>query len=702
MTSPNSLPQPEQNSPQGETPAWLGPDAQKFADIINANIHNAATEQQADASAQEPASAESDPEPATDNSAEVDPEPEQDADAARRAKSYDLAGEAAARVSVHGADAEPEARSTANTSTSRRAARKAAKEARRADREAGDDGSESTHAAWNDRRRGRRGEGKRGRSSGTERQDRNTRNQDLENEGAPYREIAEEIGRGADESAEEYANRRAAAQAAPGNAQRETTPHAVPNIDDDAAPVRSAPPTTTAEAPVRPSPAPRGRRDSSPVPAEATPAAAPGEIEEVEVPAGMDSNTYEEMIRRAEAAEAAERKSAQGESNDETERDSPMAAWRAKRRAARANRAVGEDDRFTYEEDENESALDDPEGDYADPDAMDRDTEPVPPRARAEDDPTDDEDIDGDQEYDDTDAAEADRPSRARRFGAFLMAMGKEAVWSAKAGKNEVNPRVARRNPSRTEAVDTDDEVDNEPGVAEEGPQGPRHRKAAFAGAREKLSALNDMAGAAINRAKSYATDSKEYFNDEEKGRKRKIVAGVIGVVAAGAGAYLIFNGHDLSSGTSEAAATAGGPELNPDTFGSDVFGSPDVQSPDADVSPLGPVEAPQADIANGFDNSPNADLQTQPGAVGGTVELSQFGAQDTVSEATLDYYRELGYEMPDGHAREVINDLSQRVVDYNGFGGRETQLPVGQNVNFPGRAILEQWLAEATQKATK
>ena len=87
--------------------------------------------------------------------------------------------------------------------------------------------------------------------------------------------------------------------------------------------------------------------------------------------------------------------------------------------------------------------------------------------------------------------------------------------------------------------------------------------------------------------------------------------------------------------------------------------------------------------------------------AIAAHSNLSEAAGNDTVSEATLDYMHKLGLQLPEGHGRAVINEVSKRVVEFNGLTGSERSLPIGQQVNYPSREVLEQWMADALKKAT-
>jgi hypothetical protein len=108
---------------------------------------------------------------------------------------------------------------------------------------------------------------------------------------------------------------------------------------------------------------------------------------------------------------------------------------------------------------------------------------------------------------------------------------------------NDSEDAGGHQNPEETEVSGaiTDDEtdLDPEPLPDEANEETMAQRKTnIFTKAKDRL------AGLAIT-AKTRATEGtdrvKEYFNDEEKGKRRKIVAGVIGAVAAGGAAYLAY-----------------------------------------------------------------------------------------------------------------------------------------------------------------
>lgn len=120
----------------------------------------------------------------------------------------------------------------------------------------------------------------------------------------------------------------------------------------------------------------------------------------------------------------------------------------------------------------------------------------------------------------------------------------------------------------------------------------------------------------------------------------------------------------------------------------------------------------PERDAADSLANRPSVSSEvgappntTLPGVtirppVAAETQLAAPSHQSTVSNVTLNHLTAVGLYLPPNHAQEVINEVSQRVVQYNGLEGRERSLPVGQTVQFPSRDVMEQWLATATANA--
>lgn len=147
-----------------------------------------------------------------------------------------------------------------------------------------------------------------------------------------------------------------------------------------------------------------------------------------------------------------------------------------------------------------------------------------------------------------------------------------EGRWPAwfRRSVSGTNPDRTNRAKRRTDA-ETDSETDLETGDPEEllTETGMRARfgrmvdlaRIRLAGLRaDRPRPLDRLSVMAANRVNA----TSEYFGDEEKGKRRKIIAGVVGAAAAGALIYLEVSGHGVgfhhhSSDTQEAATPKGG-----------------------------------------------------------------------------------------------------------------------------------------------
>ncbi len=620
MTSPNSFPQPEQRQPA----PWQDPN-DPIAVRLRERMEALAGEGNG-ATPEQPVAAEADSQPATDAAGEsATPEPELTADeqrAADKAASYELAGEIAARVSVHNAN-----------KTTGKAARRTAKQARAEAREDGDADADIP-TAWNDRRSKRDNNGKRRTSRGTAAgQSRKTgrRRPDTDDDDGEYHEISPELGRAHDgrgnpvQPAEDYAAQRQAAQQAPGNAQRTTEAHPIPGSgSDDAEPVRTAPPATT-QAPDRaPSPVPTGRRRrprseaaSSHPEEEAAPEHQP-DFEEIPV----DALTYEAMMRRAAAEAAGDNKSTE-EPKDDTVHLSPMDAWRANKKAKKAEReaerARRDAERYDYD-DEPETAE---------------------PGIGADD-------------HEEVDAPEPPRP-----------------------------PRTARRKP----AAETDDDNPERTDDAEETPEtaSPRSRGRVRALGARMLSGASVAYERAKISVREFGNDGREYFGDEEKGTRRKVIAGVVGAAAVGVTAYMVMKGFERPAGFK----ISSGIDAKPDATMSDAFGSfdqpdvssgPEVQAPPAEVTT--PADAAAAPPTIEVPDVPNVafDIRLEPGS----------NPWDAI-------VNELGYD-PDNLSQEqlqVVDALKDYAVQHDLKGMDLSRLGAGTRFNIPediAREIIESY----------
>jgi hypothetical protein len=132
------------------------------------------------------------------------------------------------------------------------------------------------------------------------------------------------------------------------------------------------------------------------------------------------------------------------------------------------------------------------------------------------------------------------------------------------------------QNPEETEISESvaDDEIDFDseslPSEADEEAMAER-KTTIFTKAKDKL---DKLVIAAKTRVGEGWNRTKDYFNDEEKGKRRKIVAGVIGAVAASGVAYLAYK--NLYNGDAPNIDNAGDPaaDLTPEQI--DILNSPE------------------------------------------------------------------------------------------------------------------------------
>lgn len=249
---------------------------------------------------------------------------------------------------------------------------------------------------------------------------------------------------------------------------------------------------------------------------------------------------------------------------------------------------------------------------------------------------------------------------------------------------------------------------------------------------RKAARALRSAPDIAINRAKIALT------NEETGSRNRKIVGGVIGAALL-AGTAIVAYKFGYADGVQDVANNApkggGGtpspeapavappaPEVHHATVqsGDNVWklvteGNGGNSQMTADMINNGQVSVTGADGSVRTTNldlvyagdTVNYTLPTSGGAGSAAHEAASASANvevltpydastgsGTVSGATLDHLHDLNLEVPT--ASGAFGGLVDRVADYNNFSPNDlTHLPVGQEIHFPPRAVMDQWLQQ-------